>query len=163
MSGRVETMSKVPTFRAKVLAIAEARGGGGGKGLALSREAARRLQAGGVRAFVLQESDSLLAGSALGLSLRSDPRVLADIRRTTGAEAVVFLTLDPNWHSLEIAVLEAATGVAVLRATAHAHGEKFSSPEEAGADAAEALSYLAPERQKAAAAAMESSDDLSTP
>jgi hypothetical protein len=161
-TGRVEILSQAPSFRAKVLAIAATRGAGP-KGVELSRALARRLEAGGIRTAALEESDSVLAGSALGLDVASDPRVLAEIRRATGADGIVFLTLDPNWRALDVSVLDAVTGDAVLRATARPSGEAFETAEDAAAAAAEALSGLAPERRKAAAAALNKSDEIPVP
>ena len=161
-SGRVETLSSAPSFRAKVLAIAKPRGGGA-KGVELARALGKRLQAGGIRAPSLEEADSVLAGSALGLDIASDPRVLAEIRRATEADGIVFLTLDPSWRSLDVSVLDASTGDVVLRATARPSGEAFESADEAAAAAAEALSGLAPERHRAAAAAREQTDELPIP
>lgn len=161
-SDRVETLSQAPSFRAKVLAIAATRGAGA-KGVELSRALARRLQAGGIRAAALEESDSVLAGSALGLDAASDPRVLAEIRRATGADGIVFMSLDPNWRTLDVSVLDAETGDVVLRAAARPSGEAFESADDAAAAAAEALSGLAPERRKAAAAARGRTDEIPVP
>jgi hypothetical protein len=161
-SDRVETMSQAPSFHAKVLAIAAVRGAGA-KGVPLARALARRLQAGGIRAVALEESDSVLAGSALTLDVAADPRVLAEIRRATDADGIVFLSLDPNWRSLDVSVLSTSTGDAVLRATARPRGDAFETPEAAAEAAAEALSSLSLERAKAAAAAREDTDDLPVP
>lgn len=161
-SGRVETTSQAPSFKAKVLAIAAARGAGP-RGAELARDLSRRLQAGGIRAPALEESDSVLAGSALSLEIAADPRVLAEIRRATEADGVVFLSLDPNWRTLEVSVLDSVTGDLVLRATARPSGEAFESADAAAAAAAEALSGLAAERHKAAAAAREKTDELEVP
>ena len=141
-SGKIETLSRAPSFRAKVLAIAATRGAGP-KGVELARALARRLEAGGVKASALEESDSLLAGAALGLEIGGDPRVLDEVRRATGADGIVFLTLDPNWRTLDVSVLDAATGDVVLRATARPSGEAFESIDGAAAAAAAALSRLA--------------------
>lgn len=151
-SGRVETHSQAPSFRARGLAIAAARGARG-KGPELARALSARLEAGGLRAAALEESDSVLAGSALGLDVASNPRVLAEIRSATGADAVVFLSLDPAWKALDVAVLDLATGEPVLRAAARPRGDAFATADEVAAAAAEALSGLSPERAKAAAAA----------
>lgn len=151
-SGRVETHSQAPSFRAKGLALAAARGARG-KGPELSRALSSRLEAGGLHAAALEESDSVLAGSALGLDVASNPRVLSEIHSATGADAIVFLTLDPAWKTLDVAVLDLATGEPVLRATARPRGDAFASVDEVAASAAEALSGLSPERAKAAAAA----------
>jgi hypothetical protein len=163
-SGRVETQSQAPSFRAKVLAIAATRGGGP-KSAEFSRALSRRLQAGGFRVADLEESDSVLAGAALGLDMASDPRLLAEIRRATEADGIVFATLDPNWRTLEVSVLDAVTGDIVLRATARPSGQAFDSAEEAAAEAAEALSGLAPANHKAAAAAAarEKTDEIPVP
>lgn len=156
-SGRVETLSQAPSFRAGTLAVAQVRGARG-KSLEISRDLARRLQAGGMRAAPLEDADSVLAGSALALDVAASASVLAEIRRATGADGVVFLTLDPAWKSLDVSVLDARTGDSVLRAAAHPAGEAFESAEDVSASAAEALSALAPQRARAAAAARESSD-----
>lgn len=161
-SGRIETTSQAPSFHAKVLAIAQTSGGGA-KGAELTRSLVKRLTAGGIRAASLEEADSVLAGSALGLDIASDPRVLAEIRRATEADGIVFLSLDPGWRSLDVAVLDAVTGDVVLRATARPSGTAFGSPDEAAGAAAEALSGLAPERRRAAAAARERTDELPLP
>ncbi len=162
-SGRVETQSQAPSFRAKVLAIAATRGAGPKGVEARPGALSRRLQEGGIRATALEESDSVLAGSALGLDVAADPRLLAEIRRATDADGIVFATLDPGWRTLEVSVLDAVTGDVVLRATARPSGTAFDSPEEAAAEAAEALSGLAPERHKAAAAAVHKSDEIPVP
>jgi hypothetical protein len=163
-SGRVETSSRAPSFRARTLAIAAARDGRG-KSVDLARELTRRLEAGGFRAAALEDSDSVLAGSALGLDMASDPRVLAEVRRATGADAIVFLTLDPGWRSLDVAVLDLATGEPVLRAAARPRGESFASPDEAAEAAAEALASLSPDRARASAAARagDGADEIPVP
>ena len=161
-SGRVETTSQAPSFKAKVLAIAATRGAGP-KGVEIARDLSRRLQAGGIRAPALEESDSVLAGSALSLEIASDPRVLAEIRRATEADGIVFLSLDPNWRTLEVSVVDSVTGDLVLRATARPAGEAFETADDAAAAAAEALSGLAVERHKAAAAARQKTDELDVP
>jgi len=162
-SGRVETHAMAPSFRAKTLAIAPARGGGPAKGEELVHALSQRLRAGGIRAASLEEADSVLAGSALGLDAAADPRVMAEIRRATEADGVVFLSVDPAWRSLDISVLDAVTGDAVLRATARPNGDAFESPEEAASAAAEALSGLAAEKHRAAAAATEKTDEIPLP
>lgn len=161
-SGRVETLSQAPSFRAKILAIAATRGAGA-KGPALARAVEARLHAGGMRAVALEDSDSVLAGSALSLNVAADQSVLAEIRRATGADGVVFLRLDPKWRTLDVSVLDAVTGDPVLRATARPSGEAFESVDEAGAAAAEALAKLAPGRAAAAAAARERAGDIPLP
>lgn len=151
-SGRVETHSQAPSFRAKTLAVAPVRGAGS-RGSDVARALVARLEAGGFKASALEESDSVLAGTALGLDIASNPRVLAEIRDATGADAVVFVTLDPAARSMDVAALDLASGEPVLRATARPGGDAFALPNEAAGAAAEALSALAPERVKAKAAA----------
>ncbi|HEX4047047.1 MAG TPA: hypothetical protein VH309_04410 [Elusimicrobiota bacterium] len=162
VSGNVETLSRAPSFRAKVLAIAATRGAGA-KGPALAAELARRLAAGGIRAPSLEDADSVLAGTAMSLDIAADPRVLAEIRRATGADGVVFLSLDPDWRSLDVSVLDAVTGDVVLRATAHPEGKSFETIDAAASAAAEALSGLAQDDAKAAAAATDKTGDLPLP
>ena len=161
-TGRVETLSQAPSFRTKVLAIAPARGQGPLRGK-LARAVAGRLTAGGVRAVDLETADSVLAGSALGLDVAANPRTLAEIRDSTGADAVVFLTADPGWRSLDVQVLAASTGDAVLRATVRPRGAEFESADEAASAAAEALSALAAERERAKSAATETTDEIPVP
>lgn len=155
--GSIQVQQGAPSFRAKTLAIAAARGAKA-RGPELTAELARRLEEGGIHAASLENSDSVLAGSSVGMDIASDPRVLSEVRRATGAEAVVFLTLDPGWRLLDIAVLDIETGDPVLRATARPRGAFFETPEEAAAAAADALSALAPSRRRAAAAARDSRD-----
>ncbi len=161
-SGRVETLSQAPLFRARALAIAPARGTGPLRAR-LPRALAARLKAGGVHAVDLENSDSVLAGSALGLETASDTRVLDEIRRATEADAVVFLTAAPNWSAIDVQVVSAATGDSVLRAVVRPRGEAFESVDEAASGAAEALALLALERERAKSAAVESSDEIPLP
>lgn len=160
--GRVETQSSSSTFLAKVLAIAAPRGAGV-KSVELARSLARRLEKGGIKASALGESDSVVAGADLGLDIAADPSALAEVRRATGADGIVFLTLEAGWRTLDVAVLDLATGDVVLRATARPRGDAFESADDAASAAAEAISGLAPERRKAAAAARETTDAIPVP
>ncbi|MDE2510849.1 MAG: hypothetical protein KGL74_06985, partial [Elusimicrobia bacterium] len=112
-SGRVTTSSQAPSTRVKALAIATVRGAGG-RGPDVARALAKRLEAGGFRATALEDSDSVLAGSVLDLDVAANPRVLAEIARATGADAVVFLTMDDGWKTLDVAVLNLAGGDPLL-------------------------------------------------
>ncbi|MFI5347219.1 MAG: hypothetical protein ACHQ51_12670 [Elusimicrobiota bacterium] len=150
-SSRVSTASSSPSFRAKTVAVASVRGGRN-KGVDVARALAARLESDGIHAAALEESDSVLAGSALGMDIASDPRVLAEVRRATGADAIAFLTLAPGWRSLEIVALDLATGEPVLRSTARPKGAAFETADEVAAAAAGALSFMAPRRARAAAA-----------
>lgn len=143
---RNDVLSNSPSFRARAVALAATKGARG-KGVDISRALAKRLDAVGLTASALEESDSVLAGSAVGLEATLNPRLLDEIRRATGADAVVFLSLDPSWRSLEISAVDARTGDAVLRSAAHPKGDAFASPDEIAAAAARALAPLAAERR----------------
>lgn len=161
---RGDVLSSAPSFRAKNLAIAAIRGSRG-KGVSISRELVRRLEEAGLKASSLEESDSVLAGSALGLEVGINPALLDEIRRATGADAIVFLTLDPNWRSLEVSALNASTGDAVLRSSVNPRGDAFTGAPEIAAAAARALAFLAAERRKPKASTPDEPgmDDLPLP
>jgi hypothetical protein len=161
-SARVTTQSQAPSFRVRTLAVAAPRGAKG-KDADLSRALVRRLEEGGFHAAALEDSDSVLAGSALGLDIASNPRVLAEVRSATGADAIVFLTLDPGWRVLDVAVLNLANGEPILRATARPRGAVFQTAEEAASAAAEVLSALSPDKARAAAAAGAEMDEIPVP
>lgn len=144
--GSDDVLSRAPSFRARTVAVAATRGSRG-KGVEISRELVRRLETLGLTASALEDSDSVLAGSALSLEAAANPRLLDEIRRATGADAVVFLALDPNWSSLDVSALDARTGDAVLRSAAHPKNTAFADPAEVAAAAARALSPLAAERR----------------
>lgn len=141
VSGRFEVMSRAPSFRVKSVAIAAVRGARG-KSAEVARRLAAKLAESGIRAEALDESDSVLAGSALGLETAMNPRLLAEIRSATGADAVVFVSMDPTWRSLDASALDIRTGEPVLRASGRPRGEEFSGPEEAAEVAARALETL---------------------
>lgn len=147
-SERADTLSGSPSFRARAVAVAATRGSRG-KGVEISRALVKRLEDAGLSASALEEADSVLAGSAVGLEAAANPRLLDEIRRATGADAVVFLSLDPSWRSLDVSALDARTGDAVLRSAAHPRGDAFSGPAEIAEAAARALAPLAAERRKA--------------
>jgi len=144
---RNEALSNSPSFRARTVTVAAPRGARG-KGVEISRALVKRLEDLGLAASALEESDSVLAGSAVGLEAARNPRLLDEIRRATGADAVVFLSLDPRWSALEISALDARTGDAVLRSVAHPRGEAFAGAPEIADAAAGALSPLAAGRRK---------------
>ena len=145
-SKRNDALSNSPSFRARTLAVAATRGSRG-KGVEISRALVKRLEGLGLAASALEESDSVLAGAALGLEAAMNPRLLDEIRRATGADAIVFLSLDPTWHTLEISALDGRTGDAVLRSVARPRGDAFAGPPEIADAAARALSPLAAERR----------------
>lgn len=161
-SGRVETMSQAPSFRVKTVAVAPAKGTGPIRAR-LARALVARLNGGGLRAVDLESSDSVVAGSALGVDVASDPRVLAEIRRATEADAVVFLTADPLWASIDVQVISVATGDSVLRAVARPGGPAFTTVDEAAAASAEAVSALAGDRERVKAASSDPMDEIPVP
>jgi hypothetical protein len=128
------------------VAVAATRGARG-KGMEIARELVRRLEALGLKAAALEESDSVLAGAQVGVEAAMNPRLLAEIREITGADSVVFLTLDPSWRSLEVSAVDARSGDAVLRAPVSPKGGVFASPAEIAAGAARALAPMASERR----------------
>lgn len=143
---RQESLSRSPSFRARTVAVAATRGARG-KGVEISRALVRRLESLGLTASALEESDSVLAGSAIGLEAARNPRLLDEIRRATGADAVVFLSLDPAWRGLEVSALDARTGDAVLRSVSHPRGDAFEGADEIADAASRALAPLASERR----------------
>ncbi len=153
-----DNLSRSVSFRAQTVAVAATRGSRG-KGVEISRALVKRLEALGLTASSLEESDSVLAGSALGLEAATNPRLLDEIRRATGADAVVFLALDPSWRALEISALDARTGDAVLRSVGHPRGDAFESADEIADAASRALASLSAERR---APKVSGPDDLPT-
>ena len=143
---RNEALSNSPSFRARTVAVAATRGSRG-KGVEISRALVSRLEALGLTASSLEESDSVLAGAALGLEAARSPRLLDEIRRATGADAIVFLSLDPSWRALEIQALDARTGDAVLRSVASPRADSFANAAEIADAAVRALASLAAERR----------------
>jgi hypothetical protein len=143
---RNDSLSGSPSFRARTVAVAATRGSRG-KGVEISRALVSRLASLGLTASALEESDSVLAGAALGLEAAMSPRLLDEIRRATGADAIVFLSLDPSWRALEISALDARTGDAVLRSAAHPRGEAFVDAAEIADAAARALAPLSAVRR----------------
>lgn len=163
LADRRSELSRAPSFRARTVAVAATRGARG-KGVEISRELVARLEGLGLNASALEESDSVLAGSAIGLEAARNPRLLDEIRRATGADAVVFLSLDPTWRSLEVSALDARTGDAVLRAAEHPRGDAFASASEVAEAASRALSPLASERRAPRATGSETPiDELPLP
>lgn len=147
-----------PLLRARTLTVAATRGARG-KDAEIVRELVKRLEALGLTASALEASDSVLAGSALGLEAVMNPRLLDEIRRATGADAIVFLSLDANWRSIEIVALDARTGDAVLRSAAHPRGSAFESSSEIANAVARALASLAAERHSPKATRPDASMD----
>lgn len=88
-----------------------------------------------------------MAGTALDPESALNPGLLDEIRRATGADAVILLALDPEWSSAEVYAMDARTGEAVLRKTAKPRGAVFTNPAEVAAAAARELAPLAARRK----------------
>jgi len=144
-SGRNDVLSNSPSFRAKTIAVA-ATVGARGKSSDLARELVKRLEASGIKASALEESDSVLAGSSVGLDAMN-PRLLDEIRSVTGADAVVFLSLNAGWTALEISAIDARTGDAVHRSVEKPRGGAYADLPAIAAAAARALAPLSVERR----------------
>jgi len=150
-------LSRSRAFRAQAVAVA-ALTGDDARDPEVSRALARAAEGAGLRASSLEEADAVLAGAAISLDTVSDPRTLAQIRRSTGADAVVLLSFDPGLASAQLSVLDAQTGDAVLRATIKPRGAALSGYDEAAQAAGSALSALT--GRPAAAARL---DDIPVP
>ncbi|MDX6769444.1 MAG: hypothetical protein SF051_07920 [Elusimicrobiota bacterium] len=143
--GRVETLSRAPSRAYARLAVAgvSAPGALGGEDLprALAAALSDRFEAAAAA-----DADSVVSSAELGLSGAS-PGMLAELRRATGAEAVVFGALTRRADALELTVLDARTGDLVLRVRVRPQGEAFGSAREAAAAGAAALAPLASGRR----------------
>lgn len=148
-SARVEVLSREPSFRARTAALVSV-GGIGDRGDKIASLLAKRLKSYGIKAVPIRSVDSVIAGSTLDLDVAGDPRVLAEIRRATGADSVVFVNVAPDARSLETTVLNARSGEAVLQARARPRGASFGSNDEIAAAAAQSLSSVALGRRAAA-------------
>jgi hypothetical protein len=148
VTSRVEKITQAASFHPSRVAIAAAHDARG-KGVEMSRVLAQRLQSTGLQAVVLEESDSVVAGALLGVDVAADPHLIAEIRRATEADGIVFMNLEPNWQSMDIVVLNAMNGELVLRAKVKPQGDTFSSVEDVVAAAAKSLSGLTGRKVKA--------------
>lgn len=157
---RKQALLASPSFRARTLTVAATRGSRG-QGAEISRELVRRLKASGLAASALEESDSVLSGSALGLESAMNPGLLDEVRRATGADAIVFLSLNTAWSALEVSALDARTGDVVLRSTARPRGDAFAGPPDIAAAAERSLSPLADARRAAPAGGL--TDEIPLP
>jgi len=130
---KIELQSRARGFRAQSAAVA-ARTGQPERDATVSRELARAAQSAGLRAVSLDEADGVLAGTAISLDSLTDPRVLAQLRRSTGADVAVFLGVDPEGRSAQLTAIDTLSGDTVLRAIIRPRGKSFSA--EAAAEAA---------------------------
>lgn len=142
MPPKTDILARNTSFKARVVAVAALTGGGREDALAARAlvDAARRA---GLTATSLDESDAGLAGTPISLDALSDPRVLAQVRAATGADAVVLLTYEPGGASARIDALDAASGDSVLRATLTPRSGVFSDAPDAARSAFAALATLA--------------------
>ncbi len=156
------TYSRAPSFRARTLAVAGLRGAQGTSG-EMIRLLISQLEPSGIRCVDLKSSDSVLAGAALNLQAAVDPHLLAEVRRATEAEGLVFLNLDSSGRFIEVIVLDLRTGEPVLKAEGRPRGKAFATVEESAAIAAEALGVLSQNRRKATVRASDSTDEIPVP
>lgn len=136
---------KHSAFHTRTVAITETSGAGK-QGTAISAAFSRHLEQAGIRSFLLEETDEVLAGSAMSLPKDPNPRLLQEIRRVTSAEAVAILALDGARRWVDVTVLDARDGAVLLSAKEHPAGEKFKSINEVAGAAAKALSLVPGER-----------------
>ena len=124
------------------LAVAGVSGPGALGGEGAARALAAALNESRFDAVAAADADSVVSSAELGLSGAS-PGTLAELRRATGAEAVVFATVAPDGASLELAVLETRNGDVLRRVRVRSRGERFASAREAAVAGAAALAPLA--------------------
>jgi hypothetical protein len=153
---RTEILAKTDGFKAQAVAVAALTGDERGDVLA-ARALADAARRAGLRATSLQDPEAGLAGTAISLDTLSDPRLLAQVRAATGADAVVLLTYEAGGASIRLDALDAQSGDSVLRATLTPRGAPFA---DAPAAARAAESVLATLAGRPAAARL---DDLPTP
>jgi hypothetical protein len=139
--GKVEVLSQAPTPRLTRLAVASVTGTDDLRGGERARELAAALDRR-FDAVAAGDADTVMSSTELGLQGAS-PGALAELRRATGAEGVVFATMGPRSAWLELAVLDATSGDLLLRVRARpASGPSFTSFRAAAAAGAQALAPL---------------------
>lgn len=139
---KVEVLARAPSPRLSRLAVAGVTGAEDLRGAERARELAAALD-GRFDAMAAGDADTVMSSTELGLQGAS-PGALAELRRATGAEGVVFASLGPRSAWLELAVLDATSGDLLLRVRARpASGGSFPSFRAAAAAGAQALAPLA--------------------
>lgn len=133
-------LSRAESFRAQTAGVA-ALSGVQGRDFEVSRALVRAAQSAGLKAFSLWETD-VLPGAVISADVLSDPRVLADLRRTSGADVVVLLTLEPDWSAATLTAVDTRTGDTALRAALKPSGRAFAGAEAAAQAAVPALSLI---------------------
>lgn len=143
---RVETLARAPFVPISKLAVASVTGTEDLRGSDLVRALASALN-GRFDAVAASEADTVMSSTELGLAGAS-PGALAELRRATGAEGVVFGSLGPKAAYIELAVLDARSGDVLLRVRARpSAGSSFASYSAAAAAGAEALAPLSRRRR----------------
>ncbi|MBI4061967.1 MAG: hypothetical protein HY403_11120 [Elusimicrobia bacterium] len=140
--------------RPRIYAVADVAGAGSQSG-AIAGWVVDRLARSGLRAVSLPKTDPVLAGAAATLRTHSDSRLLQEIRRTTGADAVLLLELARDRSSISVVVLDARSGRVLGRETRRSGGERFRTVGDAatavaafvaGSGTAAPRAWAAPER-----------------
>lgn|GEM_PF-1814801 len=129
-------------FKAQSVAVAALTGDERGD-VAAARALADAARRAGMTARSLQDPEAGLAGTAFSLDVLSDPRLLAQIRATTGADAVVLLTYQPGGREARFDALDARSGDSVMRAVITPRGAPFANAAQAADAARAALTALA--------------------
>jgi hypothetical protein len=120
------------------VAIAPVKGGATQGGV-IARKLAKELSARGLRAVVLEDKDEVLSGSFVGLRGAPDPRLLREIRRTTGADAVALLDLERTRAAATVSLYDTRTAQTALSERRRPSGAVFKTVDELAAVAARAI------------------------
>lgn len=155
----VEVLARGPGSPVSRLAVAGVAGADAPGWSGLPRLLASAL-GGRFDAVAAADADTVISSAELGPG-GSSPAALAELRRATGAEAVVFATLAPGAAALELAALDARTGDVLLRVRVRPRGGPFSSPRAAADAGAAALSPLS--RRRRAKPSLPDEDELPPP
>jgi hypothetical protein len=158
--GRVEMISRAPSPPLTRLAVAGVTGSELLQGGELARTLAAALSTR-FEAVSAGDADTVMSTTELGLSGAS-PAALAELRRATGADGVVFGALGPSASWLELTVLDARGGDVLLRVRVKpASGGSFPTFKSAAEAGAAALAPLS--RRRRNAPSMPEDEDLPPP
>ncbi len=149
--GGSKSLSQGPRKAVSRMVVASVSGPGEYGGESAARALAEALSAGRFEAVAAADADTVVSGAELGLSGAS-PATLAELRRATEAQAVVFGTFAPKGDSLDLTVLDARSGDVLGRVRVKSDGAAFTSMREAARAAAAALAPLAKGRRGKATA-----------
>jgi hypothetical protein len=139
---KTDILERTEGFKAQTVAVAALTGDDRGD-VAAAHALADAARGAGLHASSLEDAEAGLAGTAISLDTLSDPRLLAQIRAATGADAVVLLTWQAGGASARLDALDAQSGDSVLRATLTPRGAPFADAKAAARAAEGALSTLA--------------------